>query len=177
MKLHLGCGKRYLPGWTHIDLAEFPHIDYRQPIEDLSNFETGSVEQIYACHCLEHFGRHKVQAVLNEWARVTKPGGVIHLAVPNMEAVVAHYAEHADLPVLLGFLVGGQNDDYDYHYCCFDFKFLKGLLENAGFVSVEKYDWSEFLPEGFDDYSRAYLPHMEFQNGTLMSLNVTARKA
>ena len=25
MKLHLGCGERYLDGYTHIDIAEFDH--------------------------------------------------------------------------------------------------------------------------------------------------------
>ena len=32
MKLHLGCGNRYLSGYAHIDLADYPHIDYKQDI-------------------------------------------------------------------------------------------------------------------------------------------------
>jgi predicted SAM-dependent methyltransferase len=30
IKLHLGCGKRYIPGFIHIDLADYPHIDYKE---------------------------------------------------------------------------------------------------------------------------------------------------
>lgn len=73
-------------------------------------------------------------------------------------------------------MVGGQKNEYDYHYTVFDFDSLKEALEDVGFTDVKRYDWREFLPEGFDDYSRSYLPHMDFDNGKLMSLNVTAVK-
>ena len=29
MKLHLGCGKKYIDGFTHVDLQDYDHIDYR----------------------------------------------------------------------------------------------------------------------------------------------------
>jgi len=51
------------------------------------------------------------------------------------------------------------------------------LLEKAGFTNISTYDWREFLPDDYDDYSRAYLPHMDFDSGRLMSLNMVARKA
>ena len=41
---------------------------------------------------------------------------------------------------------------------------------------MQRYDWRDFLPDGFDDYSRCYLPHMDFEHGQLMVLNVTAEK-
>ncbi|GMO47366.1 MAG: hypothetical protein Ta2B_29430 [Termitinemataceae bacterium] len=76
--------------------------------------------------------------------------------------------------MVLGLLYGGQNYDYNFHYQTYDFSRLKKLLESAGFSNIACYDWEDFLPDGYDDYSRAYLPHMDFENGTLMSLNVTA---
>ena len=42
MKLHLGCGERYLEGYIHIDLGDFDHIDYQIPVDDLSVFEPNS---------------------------------------------------------------------------------------------------------------------------------------
>ncbi len=61
-------------------------------------------------------------------------------------------------------------------YVGYDFTMLKNLLENAGFCEVRKYDWCDFLPADYGDFSRAYMPHMEFENGRLMSLNVVASK-
>jgi|GEM_PF-3399702 len=36
IQLHLGCGKRYIPGFIHVDLSDYPHIDYKHNIKDLS---------------------------------------------------------------------------------------------------------------------------------------------
>lgn len=104
-------------------------------------------------------------------------GGVLRIAVPDFEAIVSEYMENKRLSGVLGLLYGGQNYEYNFHYVAFDYEDLKKRLEAAGLTGVARYDWREFLPEGYDDYSRAYLPHMDFENGRLMSLNVIAKKA
>ena len=75
MKLHIGCGDKYLAGYKHLDTRQFPHVDYVGKAEDLSRFDDGSVDEIYACHILEHFKRAEVSSVLKEWHRVLKHGG------------------------------------------------------------------------------------------------------
>ena len=32
MKLHLGCWNRFIPGFIHIDLCDYDHIDYKRNI-------------------------------------------------------------------------------------------------------------------------------------------------
>lgn len=177
MKLHIGCGNKYLPGWKHVDVINAPHIDYLTNAQDLSMIENESIEEIYACHVLEHFGRKEINAVLEEWNRVMIKGGVLRIAVPDFEKIALVYQKNKDLNELMGLLYGGQNYDYNYHYQCFDFDRIKVLLGEANFFEVKRYKWEEFLPEGFDDFSRAYLPHMDFANGVLMSLNIIARKS
>ena len=103
-------------------------------------------------------------------------GGVLRIAVPDFEAVVQEYTENHNLEKLMGLLYGGQNYDYNYHYGIFDFAYLKEKLQKSGFGKIERYDWKDFLPEGYDDCSRAYLPHMDIEHGRLMSLNVVAVK-
>jgi len=176
MKLHIGAGERYLPGYKHVDIIKRDHIDYVVDAVNLSIFESGSVEEIYACHILEHFKRSDIEKVLIEWNRVLCDGGVLRIAVPSFSAIAADYAENGDLDVVLGLLYGGQNNEYNFHYQAYDFARLKRLLERSGYIDIREYDWRDFLPADYDDYSRAYLPHMDFINGRLMSLNILAVK-
>jgi predicted SAM-dependent methyltransferase len=175
LKLHIGCGNKYLPGFKHVDIMPYDHIDYLTSADKLDMISDNSVEEIYACHILEHFKRNEVIKVLQEWNRVLVPDGVLRLAVPDFEAIVEKYLEDRMLDNFLGLLFGRQSYVYNFHFMTFDFKYLERILKDVGFCDIERYDWKEFLPEGFDDYSRAYLPHMDF-NGRLMSLNVTGRK-
>ena len=55
VRLHLGCGKRYIPGFLHIDRDDYAHIDHRSGVMDLSFAADAECELIYACHVLEYF--------------------------------------------------------------------------------------------------------------------------
>ena len=176
MKLHIGCGSKYLPGYKHVDIMDHTHIDFIANANDLSFTKNDSVDEIYACHVLEHFKRHEIEAVLIEWNRVMKVGGIIRIAVPDFSTIVEEYKNCNDLNKVLGLLYGGQNYEYNIHYQVFDFKRLEYLLTNSGFTYIKRYNWQDFLPHDYDDYSRAYMPHMDFNNGRLMSLNVIATK-
>ena len=48
------------------------------------------------------------------------------------------------------------------------------LLEEAGFSNIRKWDWRTTDHSQFDDHSQAYLPKMDKENGTLISLNIEA---
>ena len=176
IKLHIGAGKRYLPGYKQVDVLDKPHIDYVADARSLFFAKNGSVSEIYACHVLEHFGRYDVCDVLREWHRVLCAYGTLRISVPDFSAIVFEYQQHKELDLVLGLLYGGQDHEHNFHYQVFDFKRLERLLTGVGFTNVMEYDWRDFLPEGFDDFSRAYLPHMDMENGRLMSLNVRCTK-
>lgn len=176
LRLHLGCGKRYLPGFIHVDLCPYDHINYNCDVSDMTNvFSDQMADEVYACHVLEHFPRCKILLVLSEWNRVLKQGSLLRLCVPDFQAVVKHYQHTGNLSELQGILHGGQRNQLDHHHVMFDFSLLQCFLEDAGFGNVQRYDWRDFLPKGYDDYSRVYLPHMD-ESGILMSLNVIATK-
>ena len=181
-KLHLGCGKRRLEGYVHVDLSEFPHVDYKHDLRSLPMFSSNSVELIYASHVLEYFDRTEVVLVLQEWRRVLKQGGVLRLAVPDFEALAEVYVEHRDLQLVLGPLYGrwpATGSLTIYHKTVYDFPSLSAVLSEAGFVNVRRWDWRRaFVGEhqGYDDYSQAYIPHMDKEHGKLISLNVEADK-
>ena len=180
VQLHLGCGKRYIPGFIHIDLADFPHIDHKTDVSDLSMFEDKSVDLIYTCHVLEYFDRIQVKDVLKEWRRVLKPKGILRIAVPDFEAMVKVYQQYGDLSLIIGPLYGRWEikgtQKVGYHHTVYDFQSLKEVLESAGFVNIHRYDWCETIHKDYDDYSQAYIPHMDKEHGLLISLNVEGEK-
>ena len=178
-KLHLGCGVKHIPGFYHVDALDYPHVDRIGPVEDLSFIADGTVGLIYACHVLEHFGRTEYRDVLAEWCRVLAPGGVLRIAVPDFRAAAELYLDPSNgiaLPQVLGLLVGGQRDQYDYHKMVFDEETLSAALIEVGFTSVRRWDWRTTEHSGLDDYSQAYLPHMEKDTGRLVSLNLEGVK-
>ena len=181
--LHLGCGKRNIPGFINIDLAKFPHIHYRRPIDDLSIFKDNSVDLIYSSHAFEYFDRLQAEKVLAEWRRVLKVGGVLRLAVPDFEAIVnvyLKYKKNLEHQGILGPLYGRWEipgtKKVIYHKTAYDFKSLKKLLEKCGFKNVHRYDWRKTLHKDYDDHSQGYIPHMDKAKGMLISLNVEAKK-
>jgi predicted SAM-dependent methyltransferase len=176
IKLHLGCGEKFIPGFIHVDSRKFSHIDYVASADKLNMFKDNSADLIYACHILEHFKRNQIEAVLKEWYRVLKPNGVLRLAVPDFEKLVEVYLKYKDLKLILGPLVGGQDYPENTHYVVFDFISLSEVLKKVGFKKIYRYDWRKTIHKDYDDFSQAYIPHMDKERGILISLNVEAKK-
>ena len=179
--LHLGCGKRNLPGFTNIDLARFPHIHYKRRVEDLSIFKNNSTDLVYACHIFEYFDRDETRKVLKEWKRVLKKGGILRIAVPDFEALVKVYKKYKDINLIKGPLYGkwpiSGTNKVVFHKTVYDFKSLKKILQENGFIKVKRYDWRKRIPhKDYDDHSQAYIPHMDKDHGILISLNIEAVK-
>lgn len=176
MKLHLGCGKRFIPGFVHIDVVDYPHVEHVAAIDSLPFIPDNSVDLIYTCHVLEHFKRRDVERVLKEWRRVLKPGAIFRVAVPDFAKLCEVYIKTGQLDLVIGGLFGRQDYLYNIHYHVFDFETLTAALRNGGYTDIHRYDWRTTEHAHVDDFSQAYIPHMDKDNGTLISLNVECRK-
>lgn len=178
MKLHLGCGWRdFGLDWIHIDGGHYDHLQYKD-ITKLP-FENSSADIIYASHVFEYFDRVEGLEVLKEWHRVLKPGGVLRLAVPDFEAMVKLYVSgQCKLSNIIGPLYGKMpmGDVTIYHKTTYDFLELESTLESLMFKRVSRYDWRDTEHAHIDDHSQAYIPHMDKENGNLISLNIEAIK-
>ena len=168
MKLHLGCGHRRLKGWTHIDSRQEVSPDHVLDVTNLHLIEDDSAEIIYACHVLEHIPRPQVLDTLREWRRVLKPGGVLRVSVPNLEAICDLYRGGVSAWRLMGLLHGRQDYPENTHYVTYDYEYLAWMLGEAGFYDICRWYPEDRLPPGYDDYSRAKINHRP------VSLNVEA---
>jgi hypothetical protein len=101
---------------------------------------------------------------------------MLRIAVPDFEAIVKIYQEYKDVELLIGLLYGGQDYQYNYHHVVFDFDSLSKLLTKVGFTQIRRYNWKLTIHKNYDDYSQAYIPHMDKDHGVLMSLNVECVK-
>jgi predicted SAM-dependent methyltransferase len=178
IKLHLGCGKVFLPGFINIDILQRPGVDI---VADLRNlpFDPDSVHMIYSCAAIEHFGRKEWLPLVQYWHSLLVPGGLLRISTMDFEACCIQYQESGNLGELLGLLIGGQKDEYDWHGMIFDYAILADGLAKVGFKNIHRYKWqeTELGKNGIDDFSQAYLPHMQKETGRLMMLNIEATKA
>lgn len=176
LKLHLGCGEKILEGFVNVDIRALPGVNLVSDIKTLREFANDTVDLIYVCHVLEHFTRREYKNVLKRWYDLLKHEGVLRIAVPNFESICKYYNKTKDLNSIRGLLYGGQNYEQNFHFCGWDFETLKEDLHSIGFKEVDMYDYKLTEHANIDDYSQAYLPHMDKENGLLMSLNIEARK-
>jgi len=178
IKINLGCGWRdFGKDWIHIDGGDYPHLDSK----DIINlpYQDNSIDLIYLSHVLEYFDRVEVIDILNKWYDKLKPNGILRIAVPNFEEMAKLYVKN-NIPLnkFIGPLYGRMKmgDQWIYHKTTYDFKELSEILNKCGFTKVVSYDWRNTEHSEFDDHSQAYIPHMDKENGTLISLNIEAIK-
>jgi len=178
MKLHLGCGWRnFGKDWIHIDGGTYDHLDYND-ITKLP-FDDDSVDLIYSSHVIEYFDRVEILDILKEWKRVLKPEKTLRIAVPDFEKMSELYLNKiVSLNQILGPLYGkmSMGNSNIYHKTTYDFNSLFDLLEQSGFYQIERYDWRNTEHANYDDHSQAYIPHMDKENGVLISLNIECVK-
>lgn len=188
VKLNIGCFDKKIHGFVNIDIRSEVGPDVVDDGFKLDKFENDSVDLIYCSHMLEHLNFDCAIKAVSRWYDVLKTNGVLRIAVPDMDAVFAHYFYWKDLKLLRSSLWGSQRHDFDYHRCGWDESTLTEVLIEAGFKQCKRWSPENTIPHNYiDDYSQAYYPDghkpMVLGNGKridlggkLMSLNIEAIK-
>lgn len=94
VKLNVGCGTDYKEGWINIDNNSDHNIQRLDLNWDMRNplpFPEESVDFIFNEHFFEHLPVDDGVKTMQELRRVLKPGGVMRIAMPNLESVVNSY--------------------------------------------------------------------------------------
>lgn len=174
-RLHLGSGSIILPGFINVDMLSIPGVALQCDLSRILPFRTGSVDEVYLCHVLEHFATEKVPEILSELARILKRGGILRICVPDLDVIFQTYIQNIEWfspphNPWLGLIYGGQKDEFDFHKTGFNFRWLEHLLLEAGFTCIVRYPPEEIF--GIRDASFANEPF-----GVNISLNVHAVRA
>ena len=173
MKLHIG-GMEKKEGWRILNIQKNDgrekHVDLVGDITDLSQFDDGSIEEIYASHTVEHIDNNDVQKTLKGIHRVLKDGGKFYVSVPDMDILCRLFLDpKAPLKIkyeVMRMMFGGQVDEFDYHYFGWNMLLMEYFLKDAGFKKIERVKSFSL----FNDTSE-----LSF-HGVPISLNVIAYK-
>ncbi len=99
-------------------------------------YPDGSADAIELYHVIEHLPRHDLPVALGEWNRVLRPGGKLIIECPDFDVAVKEYVTGNEKR--LDNIFGLQRFPGDVHFFGYNFRRLKTLLEDAGFVAIEQ---------------------------------------
>lgn len=96
--LNVGCGTDYKEGWINIDNnsdhnIEANRLDLNWDLRNSLPFPDDSVDFIFNEHFMEHLTVEEGQAAIKDLMRVLKPGGVMRIAMPDLEEAIEAYQD------------------------------------------------------------------------------------
>ena len=94
--LNIGCGTDYKKGWVNIDNNSDDNIEKLDVNWDLRNplpIEDNSIDYIFNEHFIEHLTVEESRESIQGFMRILKPGGVLRVAMPDLEDVFDLYSD------------------------------------------------------------------------------------
>jgi predicted SAM-dependent methyltransferase len=145
-RLNWGCGDWRPEGWINSDIKEGYGINLVCDISQGLPIETDSLDYAVSIHSLPEISYPDLVPTLAELRRVLKPGGVLRVALPDLDRGIAAY-QRGDKSYFLipddevksvgaKFIV--QMLWYGYTRLLFTHDFIIEMLEKAGFSRVER---------------------------------------
>lgn len=147
MKLNLGCGKVYKPGYVNIDSSDSSVADENWDVLDLP-LKDSSVDLIEADQLVEHFDWVNIRYLFAEWWRVLRKGGKLIIETPDLLGTFRRLKKAQGEAFLVesqwmfGIDTRGQR-----HGMVFKEKELKGMLMSSGFTDIESLPQSTYIGE------------------------------
>jgi predicted SAM-dependent methyltransferase len=98
--LNLGCGKTFHKDWVNVDFkSSSPEVISCDLTEGIP-FSAETFDVVYHSHVLEHFTSSQADFFIKECFRVLKRGGILRIAVPDLEMIVRNYLQFLEQGML-----------------------------------------------------------------------------
>ncbi|MGD0539166.1 MAG: methyltransferase domain-containing protein [Verrucomicrobiota bacterium] len=127
LKLNLGCGQKYLPGYVNCDVLPQVKADRYFDLNRFPYpFESGCADEIWMDNVLEHLD--DVVGVMGELHRLLRPGGRLRLLVPYAKSDWAYQDpthKHFFTEQTMNYFCDGWNYSY---YVPFRFRLIEARL-------------------------------------------------
>ena len=150
LRLNLGAGAAVLPGFTNLDEGYQEQGCCADGFNRLwapafpLPYAAETVDEVRASHLLEHFSHQETAAVLADWVRALKPGGLLRVAVPDFDRIIEKYQSGEPHPIE-AWIMGGHQDERDHHGALFSADALAGVMQALGLVDIQR--WESELPD------------------------------
>ena len=163
VKINIGCGLSGISGWHNLDnsptilLSRIPVVSRllktpnwpsdvkRCDVRKGLPFSDNSVRYIYSSHAFEHFTWQESLEIAKECRRVLEHGGILRVAVPDLELIAREYLADQQPLAAQSFLsrLSLHHSLHDFfhpgsnHSQMFDSRALVQLMHLAGFENME----------------------------------------
>lgn len=135
LRLNLGCGATYRPGYVNVDSSPDGVADVRADAV-LLPFRPSTFRRIEMIHLVEHLGYADALLALAESFRVLAPGGGLVIETPDPEASFRWFLDHEDQESragLLSWIFGMDRPGYG-HRLLYPAGLIGPMLQRAGFT-------------------------------------------
>jgi len=138
IKLNLGCGSAYKPGYVNMDRYDSSVADTICDVGRLP-VKPNSVDLIEASQVVEHFDYVHCKYLLSEWFTVLSPKGTLILETPDLEKTSKKLisSDFKTQQTTLQWAYGIDSPGMQ-HKTGFTFTLLRSLLKEIGFEKVSR---------------------------------------
>ena len=153
MKLHLGCGQRYLKGYINIDFPASEHTVQDKSIADIQaditqlSYPASTIDEVRLHHVFEHFTRPVACGLLVAWRSWLKIGGTLRIEVPDshrMSLIISNpLTLQRSKTVALRHMFGSHEARWAIHCEGWTIDRLTKILKTLGFaiIKCKKNSW------------------------------------
>ncbi len=155
LKLHLGCGTVYLPGYVNIDypsdVQTSQHVQTEKSADEYCDivaldYPADSIQEVRLHHVFEHFDRPTALRLLTQWYGWLCDGGILTIETPDFDRSIKAYlfGDARTRGKVLRHLFGSHDAHWAVHYDGWYKAKYKEYLLALGFRNL-KFSYTDWM--------------------------------